>query len=120
MASQVTLPTECITSFDQVKMIPNSLYVLDIDETTIKYKWKYDDHIPHINIKWWENVNDNLLSIYHDQTHVDIIAEYLWERHISTTDPIHTDKTGFDFLLQFIENNNCQLIFLTARSDKFG
>jgi 2-hydroxy-3-keto-5-methylthiopentenyl-1-phosphate phosphatase len=102
------MPYTPIKSFTQIIVIPNSLVVLDIDETVIKYD--------SINQKWWRTNFDALYDDHKDHDKADKLVLDRWLNHIHKNLPEHTDTTGFDWLLNQIKINNSDLIFLTART----
>lgn len=101
-----------ISSFHQVKLVPKSLLVLDIDETILKYK--HDD--AYIDRLWWTNKKNHFFNEYNDHSIANKKAFYYWICHIYKTYPIHTDKEGLTKLLNDANIMNIDIIFLTARS----
>lgn len=97
-----------ITSFKQVQLMNNSLVVLDIDETLLKYE--------SIDTKWWKNRFDHYYKIHthNDKSHDYVLNE--WIDYITSVDPLHTDKEGFLDLEKRLTDNNCRLVFVTARN----
>ena len=77
-----------ITKFNQIDIIPNSLIVLDIDETIIKFD--------NINKKWWRNTFDKYYSL--------------------TQDYDNADNLSLDEWISYVNKHDCDLIFLTARN----
>lgn len=102
-----------IENFSMVPHLKNTIYVLDIDETLLYYEG--------MNEKWWEKTMIEMMKIYDTFEEADYEANELWYRVITKIKPVITDPSGFIQLRQFIENkkNNCYLIFLTARLEKY-
>jgi hypothetical protein len=98
-----------ISSFSEIEVVPNSLVILDIDETVLTF--------PQITKHWWKEK----IGYYYDiTTDIHLAEKYALDewRHIAySTDPIQLDSEN---QLKFIDNiyqNNCELIFLTARNE---
>jgi len=97
-----------ISSFEDVVIIPNSLIVIDIDDTLIKYS--------QFNQTWWINK----IQHYHTLTKNYELAEHLaneeWNKHIETCEPEIVDKYIHDFI-DMAKSNDCHIVLLTARND---
>jgi len=97
-----------INYFSQINIIPNSLVVLDIDETLIKFE--------NIDNLWW---NREFTQIYEKNNDYDLTEEIVyskWLSIVSNSNPILVD----DFIHIFLEKceqNNCKIILLTARNN---
>lgn len=91
-----------IEQFHQINLDYNSLLVLDIDETIIKYK--------SIHKTWWQEsiTSENI-------AHAAMLNK--WEHIISTEVPILIDEQGFNDLLAKAEQFNCDVIYITARRE---
>lgn len=96
-----------ITKFNQINLIKNSLVVLDIDETIIKFD--------NINKAWWSDTFDKHYSITknHDCAHNLSLDD--WISHITINRPKLVDEGIYDWI-NLIDKHNCDLIFLTARN----
>ena len=96
-----------INTFSQINPIkPKTLVVLDIDETILRFQ--------QIDNKWWDDTYTRLLPYYKEKTSTHV--ELMWIKHISNNKPILLDKDNFYIFLKNIENENCELILLTARN----
>lgn len=98
-----------ITRFNQIKLIPNSLIVLDIDETIIKFD-KIDKH-------WWNKTFSSYYSITENHEHAENLCLDDWISHVEIIEPKLVDNNFYDWL-DCINKLNCELIFLTARNKK--
>jgi hypothetical protein len=101
-----------ISSFCQIKLVPESLLVLDIDETILKYK--HED--AYIDASWWAAKKKHFYDKYGDDTIANTKAFHDWIEHISNTYPIHTDEKGLTKLFNDATLMNIKIICLTARS----
>jgi Protein of unknown function (DUF2608) len=97
-----------ISSFEDVVIIQNSLIVIDIDDTLIKYS--------QFNQTWWINK----IQHYHTLTKKYELAEHLaneeWNKHIETCEPEIVDKYIHDFI-DMAKSKDCHIVLLTARND---
>lgn len=98
-----------ISSFTEVTLIPNSLLILDIDDTVLKF----DD----INHKWWEKWMAHFLEIHNDKDIAEEKALDTWREHVTINLPKHTDEKGICELIKKAQDIDITIIFLTARSD---
>lgn len=111
MSNNIFIKTHKISMFDQIIVLPNSLVIMDIDQTIITYQLYLN------NSDWWNHTYNSYLNtlqnkqLAHDNTLKDI------HNHILTNDPIMIDKDGFDLLFKRIQDNQSKLIFLTARDE---
>lgn len=98
-----------ITSFSQIEYIkPNSLVVLDIDETILTFS--------NINREWWDKTYNNFLHLYKNKDEANKQSEILWANNISKNTPIILDNVNLHIFLEKASENKCELIFLTARN----
>jgi hypothetical protein len=97
-----------ISKFHQIKIIPKSLVVLDIDETIIKFQ--------DVDKKWWKNKFNKYYRLCKDYDLADRMAHKDWIKLVSVIDPILVDENIHDWIT-LIKNNDCPLILLTARSN---
>lgn len=95
-----------IKKFNEIKLISNSLIVLDIDETIIKFD--------NINKKWWSNTFDKHYSITKDYDHADNLSLDEWISHVTITEPKLVDDKIYEWI-DLTDKHDCDLIFLTAR-----
>jgi len=96
---------------DLLPLKPNSLLVLDIDETFLCF--------PSITEQWWNELLRSLLSQYGHDT-AQRLAREEWTRVVNSEPPVQTDTEGFQTLNQAIRDTNSTLIFLTARLESFA
>lgn len=100
-----------ISTFSQIILKPNSLLVLDIDETTLKFPFGGT----YIDADWWKHHFDHYYSLNHDFDFADNKAYEKWLEHIHSVQPEFTDKKGLMDLLELANTMNIPVIFLTAR-----
>lgn len=93
--------------FSDIPKVKNSLYVFDIDDTTLYYDIGLSKRISAA-IEYFE---ENLTR--HKWLFKQVNA--LWEKRIINSRPIAHDRLGFEDLKQFCDQNNSRIIFLTAR-----
>ena len=96
-----------ITKFNQIDIIPNSLIVLDIDETIIKFD--------NINKKWWRNTFDKYYSLTQDYDNADNLSLDECISYVTVTEPKLVDDEIYRWF-DSINKHDCDLIFLTARN----
>ena len=96
-----------IKKFNEIEIIPNSLVVLDIDETILKFDG--------IDMKWWKNKFNKNYIVSRDYKIADKLTYYDWIKIISRSNPELVDNNFHNFI-NLITENNCELILLTARS----
>jgi phosphoglycolate phosphatase-like HAD superfamily hydrolase len=90
-----------IRNYDEIEVLPDSLVILDLDETIIQFDGMYD--------KWWE---DNLKYAN------DLEVYRRWVQLISFTMPSMLDEYEFNQLIRRIRQTNSRLVILTARNAK--
>jgi hypothetical protein len=97
-----------INKFEQVNCIPNSLVVIDIDDTLIKYDG--------IDFAWWKNKFNKYYSVTQNYDLSDNLANQDWINLIANSNPELVD----DCVHHFIDSakiNQCHIILLTARNN---
>lgn len=110
IANQTNQTNSIITirNFNQINIIPNSLVVLDVDETLIRYDG--------IDYRWWKSK----FNRFYKETNNCELAEFLsneeWIRIISNCNPELVDENIHNFI-ELLRQNNCHIILLTARSN---
>jgi hypothetical protein len=98
-----------VSSFSEIEIVPNSLVILDIDETVLTF--------PQITKHWWKETVDYYYEITTDKHLSEKYTLDDW-RHIAfSTDPIRLDSENQLKFIEKIYQNNCELIFLTARNE---
>jgi hypothetical protein len=90
-----------IQNYDEIIIQPNTLVVMDLDETIIQFKGMYET--------WWEDYKRN---------NSDIFVYREWVKHISSTLPDLLDSVEFSRLMNRIKKTNSRMIVLTARNLK--
>lgn len=98
-----------INSFFDVKLLENSLIVIDIDDTILKYE--------KLNKMWWKNTFDENYKKTKDCVESEKITLNSWKELIKNSDPLHVDKSGIVDLFERSKNKKCKIIFLTARCE---
>ena len=97
-----------IKNYNEIDVTPNSLIILDLDETIIQY--------PYITAKWWENTRKAYALI--DEKTADERSYSDWLYIINTYKPNLLDITEFNKLLMRIKETNSNFIIVTARNIK--
>lgn len=97
-----------ITKFDEITIIPNSLIVLDIDETLIKFN--------NIDNEWWKNGFNKIYEKIKDYDKTEKILNNKWIETILELEPILVDENIHDFI-ECATNTCCKIILLTARDE---
>lgn len=100
---------KCINSFSNIKLIPNSLVVLDIDETILSF--------PTLGLDWWHKTYQRNLKMTNNHTRAENISLTEWLEVISDVDPKQLDPYNFEKFLDEVKKLNCELILLTARNN---
>jgi predicted secreted acid phosphatase len=95
-----------IVNYDEIKLMPNSLIVFDIDETILKFQG--------INQKWWD-FNYNEYYRYYEMSHARKLVLNKWFDIVSTSQPKILDEVCFNDLIKNANKLNCKIIYLTAR-----
>jgi len=90
-----------IRNYDEIDILPDSLVILDLDETIIHFEGMYD--------KWWM---DNLVH----STELEVYRR--WVQIISFNMPTMLDNYEFNNLMRRIQRTNSRMVILTARSSK--
>lgn len=96
-----------ITTFFDVKIRKNSLIMIDIDDTILKYE--------HLDKQWWKNTFNTHYEISKNYDVSDQYTLNLWKSEIHKSYPLHVDKSGIFDLFERAKYENCKIIFLTAR-----
>lgn len=99
-----------ITNYSQIKIIPNSLVVFDIDDTIM--------HFPEMDKTWWKRRFDELFVLHQDYKKTDQYVLREWIHNAYNMDPQHIDEDEFFHLIDKLHANNCKIIFLTARGEQ--
>jgi hypothetical protein len=100
-----------IVSFRDVKIYRNTLIVFDIDDTVLGYKEFSHDYF-HNQLKYHKK-NTSCESTIMNNAIND------WFNLVKTSTPHHMDEDGFFELMNKIDNNKSEHLFLTARNPKF-
>jgi hypothetical protein len=104
-----------IDTFYSIDIKQNTLILCDIDETILFYDG--------INPSWWSEIKKlHQIELNNHTTNIDSETDYAldkWHKYIDLIGPKHTDKKGFEDILQRIESNNSTLKFVTARNPYF-
>ena len=90
-----------IQNYDEIIILPNTLVIMDLDETIIQFRG--------INETWWQ---------YYNRTKGELLTYREWLKHISKTLPEMLDSIEFSRLVHRIQNTNSKMVILTARSIK--
>jgi len=96
-----------INSFNNIKIVENSLIICDIDETLLHFK-NWDSN-------FWINNYNHYLKIYNDKEKAKNKTDIEYEKYIYSIKPTHNDKNGFFEMTNKIKKSNSKLIFVTAR-----
>jgi hypothetical protein len=95
-----------IKNYNEIEILPNSLVILDLDETIIRF--------PYITEKWWINTKKAYELI--DEKTADARAYNDWFYIINNYNPSLLDEYEFSQLLERIKNTNSTYIIITARN----
>lgn len=88
----------------------DTLVVLDIDDTIIKYK--------DATRTWWKSRYDHHSNLSNDQNVINLNVQLEWKNLIKISDPEFVDEVGLKQLYKKIkETRNTDLIYLTARDE---
>ena len=104
-----------ISSFTSVSIIPNSLVLVNIDDTFLTY--------PQIGPDWWKSTYDKYYN-YVEGAELSCSAEEFantmtwsdWKDIVMSSLPVHTDCDGFFDMFQRAKDANSKIVFLTDRS----
>ena len=97
-----------IKNYNEIEILNNSLVILDLDETIIRY--------PYITHLWWENTKKAYELI--DIKTADDRAYQDWLYIINKYNPTLLDEYQFTNLIKRIKNTNSHFIIVTARNIK--
>lgn len=97
-----------INKYEQIPIIPNSLIVLDIDETLIKFE--------HVDKKWWKTEFDAIYSTNRNYILTEQMVLNKWLNIVSNSKPSLVDNCIHQFI-QNAEQTNCKIVLLTARNN---
>jgi len=101
-----------IGTFSDVEVRPNSLVLVDIDETILFYE--------HIDGRWWqERIDHHMQSRTCDRASACARAIDDWFTHIQAHLPRPTDAAGLETLLGQIRRSHSTLRLVTARNPKY-
>ncbi len=101
-----------IKSFNQIDIIPGSLVILDIDETVLTF--------PQLTKNWWKEKINYYYKILNDRELAEKQALDEWIHIAHTTNPNKLDHEAQHNFINRLYQNNCELIFLTARDRKLS
>jgi hypothetical protein len=87
---------QTIKNYDEIDILPNSIVMMDIDNTIIKFEKLYKN--------WWKDNEPNALEG--------------WLKIIKEEDPKMLDEIEFTILLNKIKNTNSEIIYITARDEE--
>jgi len=97
-----------INEYLQIKIIIDSLIVFDIDDTIM--------HFEGIDNKWWDNRYNKYLEKYdNDHKKAKSMAIKDWVNHVTENNPKLINEENFREFIDRAYENNCKIIFLTAR-----
>ena len=99
-----------IKDYSEIKIIPNSLVVLEIDDTIINF--------PELGKEWWKNTFDNYFKIYNDIDKADNETLEEWINHVRVMKPEMINKESFETFIKNVFENQCELVLVTARQVK--
>ena len=90
-----------IQNYDEIIILPNTLVIMDLDETIIQFRG--------IHETWWQ---------YYKRHKGDLLTYREWLKHISKTLPEMLDSIEFTRFMNIIQKTNSRMVILTARSIK--
>ena len=103
----IQMTSRRVTSFHDIHVPPNSLVVLDIDDTTIRFE--------ELGRHWWIEREAEFKKTHSHQEARDLVMAE-WIEGARVFKPILTDPDGFPAFLERVFSAPAHLIFLTARS----
>lgn len=99
-----------ISCFSQIQVEPNTLFVLDIDDTLIRFK--------ELGKTWWKHIYSAYLIEYKgDHSQAKWATLKIWMDKIYMYKPYPIAPFSFTDLLSKIESEGGELILLTARDE---
>jgi hypothetical protein len=101
-----------ISSYNEIEIVPNSLVILDIDETVLTF--------PQITKHWWKDKISYYFNLTNDKHLAEKYALDEWRSIAYSTDPVQLDIDNQLKLINKIYQHNCELIFLTARNENLS
>ena len=96
-----------IYSFFEINLKRETLVVLDIDDTIIKYS--------KMNKQWWKSTFDSYYKISKNYDDADEQTLNNWRIQIYSAVPLHIDENGLFDLFKRAKELDCTIICLTAR-----
>lgn len=87
---------QTIKNYDEIEILPNSIIMIDIDNTIIKFGKLYKN--------WWKDNEPNALEG--------------WLKIIKEEKPEILDENEFTKLLNEVKNTNSEIIYITARDEE--
>jgi hypothetical protein len=97
-----------INSYSAITLVARSLVVFDIDDTLVNF--------PDYGLDWFK-----AKKALHEQSMTKAEADQCtiqeWRAAVSALDPVAIDKEGFHAFCQQAEAQDCDIIYLTARSE---
>lgn len=96
-----------ISKFHQIKIIPNSIVIFDIDDTLIKFN--------NVNRQWWSNKVNQYHNDIKDYSKSNKMALRDWIEIIKSQEPLLVDENVGEFMNQ-LKLHNCEIVLLTARN----
>lgn len=103
-----------ISSFSEVNIKHNSLVIVDIDETILKYT---DTKKDIVNEKWWKSIFNSYYDIHRRYDIADDLAYDQWKELVYKSLPEHTDIDGFNEMIKKVSDTNSEIVFVTARHE---
>ena len=97
-----------INNYDEIKIIPKSLIIFDIDETILI--------LPKIDYGWWHKQFDYYVTIYNDNTKATDMTILDWHILTSHICPLMLAYIKFVNILYEAKKFDCEIILLTSRS----
>lgn len=98
-----------ISDFSQIPLQPDTLYVLDFDETVVYYDG--------INREWWQQQFKHYYTQHEDYNRAEQQSLHEWIDHINFLSPQHVDQKGFHGIIDHCEGEpGSHVIILTARN----
>ncbi len=97
-----------ISAYSAIRLLPRCLVVFDIDDTVL--------HFPSHNRAWWKDTKQTYQVTHNmDEPAAEQQTLYDWRAAVSSLDAIPIDKDGFHTFYDQAKNEQCDVIFLTAR-----
>jgi hypothetical protein len=98
-----------VNSFNQVRIIPNSLLVFDIDETILSFE--------EIDEGWWKRTFSKFFNTTKDFDLAEELSLKKWISYVGSKKLHFFDEPNFKSLVKSAKKSGCEIIMLTSRKN---